>query len=250
MKKNVLNLTMVLLASLFCNVRGYTQDGDGSSKSNSGIITYQDKQLYNIRMAGDKILDLYVDNRKIPADSFYVYNKTIEKIMAQIKKDKMMAEQDRIMSIKDRKGATKDQEQAEKDKLQAEKDQVQAEQDRVLSALDREQAEKNKVGAEKDQAEAEIDQVQAKKDEQQARIDAKHAEEDRQVMKKLIGELISQQIIPDEKSLYSLLFNDHELLVNGKPLPEEIFEKFKTKFPLHPGYGISFHDSSKEELDH
>lgn len=243
MKKNVLNLTMVLLAALICNAQGYAQDGDGSSKPTSGIITYQDTQLYNIRMAGDKILDLYVDNRKIPPDSFYIYNKTIEKIMAQIKKDKIMAEQDRIMAIKDRKEATKDQEQAEKDKLQAEKDQVQAEKDRVWAAEDREQAEKNRV-------EAEIGKEQAKKDEQQARIDAKHAEEDRQVMKNVIGELISQQIIPDEKSLYSLLFNDHELLVNGKPQPEEIFEKFKTKFSLRPGYGISFHNQSKEGLDH
>ena len=147
------------------------------------------------------------------------------------------------MAIKDRKEATKDQEQAEKDKLQAEKDQVQAEKDRVWAAEDREQAEKNKV-------EAEIEKVQSKKDEQQARIDAKHAEEDGKVMKKLIGELISQQIIPDEKSLHSLLFNDHELLVNGKPLPEEIFEKIKTKFSLPPGCGISFHDQSKEDPGH
>ncbi len=195
-------------------------------------------------MAGDKILDLSVDNRKIPPDSFYVYNKTIEKIMAQIKKDKMMAEQDRIMAIKDRKEATKDQEQAEKDKLQAEKDQEQAEKNRVWSARDREQAEKNKV-------EAEIDQVQAKKDEQQARIDAPHAEgPSKVVQKKIISELISKKIIPDEKSLHSLLFNDHELIVNGKPLPEEIFEKFKAKFSIRPGYGISFRYQSTEELDH
>lgn len=241
MKKNVLNYTMAfytaaLLAALFCNAKSYAQDGDGPSKTTSGIITYQDDaHLYNIRMAGDKILDLSVDNRKIPPDSFYVYRKTIEKIMAQTKKDKMMAEQDRIRAMKDREEATKDQEQAEKDKLRAEKDQAQAEQDRVLSARDREQAEKDKV-------EAEIAKAQAKNDEQQARIDAKHAEEDRKVMKKIIGELISQQIIPDENSLHSLLFNDHELIVNGKLQPEEIFEKFKTKFPLPPGYGISFHN--------
>lgn len=216
------------------------------------IINYKSgAEEYTIKMNADKVTDLYVDDKKIPADSFYLYNDVINKIKEQIRKDRAQAEEDRKQAEKDRAQATLDRQQAERDREQAGKDRQQAEKDRLKSKedqrqaeLDRKQAEKDREQAEKDRQQALKDQAQAVEDRKQAEKDRKQAEEDRVIIKSLIEELVKNHIIPDEKSVTSLVLTDDEFTINGKKQPEEVHSTYKAKFLKKPGYRISYRHRS------
>jgi colicin import membrane protein len=206
-------------------------DDDSSTNPVQTIINYKDSQLYNIRTEGDKIVELYVDNRKIPADSFFVYTPLVRRLEEQIKQDRIQAEKDRI--------------QAQKDEVQARIDQVQAMKDADQARRDAEQAKRDAEQAGADKIQAERDAVQAKKDAEQGRLDAIQAEKDRAVMKSLISELVKENLIPDEKSLSSLMLNEFVFVINGKKQSEELLEKFKAKYITRPGTNISYHNDSR-----
>lgn len=180
-------------------------------------INYKNGQeMYNIEISADKVTELYVNDKRIPADSFYVYNGIIDTIKEQIKKDKAQAEDDR-------KQASLDMQQAEKDKIQATTDRAHAEEQRKQAEKDREQA---------------------NKDQAQAETDRKHAEEDRAIIKSLIGELVKEHIIPDEKSITQLVLTSEEFIINGKKQTAELHSKFKAEFLKKPGHSISYNSAS------
>lgn len=232
-------------------------------------ITYKDDRLYNFALEQDKIVELFVDKRKMPADSFYVYQPLVNKLWEQIKKDKAQAEEDEKQALQDKEQAEADAVQARADKVQAEKDAIEAEQDKVQAEEDaveakedkvqaeedRKQAMEDKVQAEKeaqeervqveeDRKQAKLDAVQAQKDRVQAQLDAKQAAEDRAVMKSLLVELVKEGLVPDEKSVRSLHLNEDEFIINGKLQSEELHKKYMTKFLVRPGRSISY---SREE---
>lgn len=180
-------------------------------------INYKNGQeMYNIEMSADKVTGLYVNDKKIPADSFYLYNSIIDKIKEQIKKDKAQAEEDR-------KQAALDMQQAEKDKTQATTERTHAQEQRK-------QAEKNRE--------------QAVEERKLAELDRKQAEEDRALIKNLIEELIKDDIIPDGKSVTQLMLTNEEFIINGKKQSEELHSKFKAKFLKKPGHSISYRSVS------
>ena len=225
-------------------------------------ITYKDDRLYNFALEQDKIVELFVDKRKMPADSFYVYQPLVNKLWEQIKKDKAQAEEDEKQALQDKEQAEADAVQARADKVQAEKDAIEAEQDKVQAEEDRKQAMEDKVQAEKeaqeervqveedrkqaklDAVQAQRDREQAQKDRVQAQLDAKQAAEDRAVMKSLLVELVKEGLVPDEKSVRSLHLNEDEFIINGKLQSEELHKKYMTKFLVRPGRSISY---SREE---
>lgn len=180
-------------------------------------INYKNGQeMYNIEMSADKVTELYVNDKRIPADSFYVYNGIIDTIKEQIKKDKAQAEDDR-------KQASLDMQQAEKDKIQATTDRAHAEEQRKQAEKDREQA---------------------NKDQAQAQTDRKQAEEDRAIIKSLIGELVKEHIIQDEKSITQIVLTSEEFIINGKKQTAELHSKFKAEFLKKPGHSISYNSAS------
>jgi len=229
-------------------------------------INYKNGQeMYNIEISADKVTELYVNDKRIPADSFYVYNGIIDTIKEQIKKDKAQAEDDRkqasldmqqaekdkIQATTDRAHAEEQRKQAEKDREQANKDQAEAETDRKQAEKDREQVERYKTRATTDRAhaeeqrkQAEKDREQANKDQAQAETDRKHAEEDRAIIKSLIGELVKEHIIPDEKSITQLVLTSEEFIINGKKQTAELHSKFKAEFLKKPGHSISYNSAS------
>lgn len=223
------------------------------------LINYKNgSERYTIKMTADKVTELYVDDKKIPADSFYLYNDIVNKIKEQIKKDKAQAEEDRKQADKDRAQAALDRQQAEKDRQQAERDREQAEKDRQQAEKDRakskddqgqaelyrKQAEKDREQAEKDRQQALKDQAHAVEDRKQAEKDRKQAEEDRALVKNLLEELVKAHIIPDEKSVTSLVLTDDEFTINGKKQSAELHKSFKAKFLKKQGYSISFGNRS------
>jgi chemotaxis protein histidine kinase CheA len=240
-------------SSAHSNSNNYLNINDDSSVNPVQTrINYKNGQeMYNIEMSADKVTGLYVNNKKIPADSFYLYNGIIDKIKEQIKKDKAQAEEDRKQASldmqqaeKDKTQATTDRAHAQEQRKQAEKDREQANKDQAQAETDRKQAEKNREQAKKYRQQALEDQAEAVEERKLAELDRKQAEEDRALIKNLIEELVKDDIIPDGKSVTQLMLTNEEFIINGKKQLEELHSKFKAKFLKKPGHSISYRSVS------
>ena len=263
MKTTFLKQSILSAALLVCitttNAQNETKSGrssnqymsineDSSVNPPQSIISYRDGQKqYDIKMENDKVIELYVDHKKIAPDSFYLYNNIINKIKLQIKQDRIQAQQDMKQAELDMVQAKKDQEQATEDMKQAELDKLEAMKDQEQYEIDKKQAMADKVQADEDQKQylidkkqAVADMEQAKLDQKQAELDKKQAEEDKALMKSLITDLIKDQLIPNEKSLSTLTLTDDEFIINGKKQSAELLNKYKAKFIKNPGYNISY----------
>jgi hypothetical protein len=243
---------------------------DSSVSPVQTVITYKKNgPLYHIRMTDDKVIELSVDGRKIPADSFYVYDALTKKLALQIKADKAEAKLDKEQAEKDGLQANQDREQAAKDELQSKEDRVQAEKDRLLEKLDAEQSARDKVEAEIEEVQARMekveaenekemalaearemeedrkqavkDRIQAVEDRNQANRDRIQAAEDRAILKKLISEIIKEGLVPDEKSLHSLSLDKDDFFINGKQQSDTLQKKFREKFNIKADTNISYH---------
>lgn len=230
-------------------------DDDSSVNPVQTIVAYcRGRDKYDFTVAGNKLLELYVNNRKIPADSFYVYNSLVKRLSEQIKKDRVQAEEDRRQAALDRQQAERDRQQGVKDQAQAEEDRKQAELDRQQAERDRQQSLKDQAEAGEDRKQADLDRQQAERDRQQAvkdraqaeedrkqaELDRQQAEEDRKLIDSLLNDIVTAQIVPDRKSIKHVILDDDELIVNGKLQPEEIFRKFKTKYVKKSGYSLNW----------
>jgi len=262
MKKIIFHSSLLWVASIALSltvraqkIRSMSIIDDSSSRPVRTVIICKDGPLYNITLVEDKVLELSVDGRKVPADSFYVYDALIKRIVVQMKrdrvqakldqeqamKDQVQAERDQVQAMRDQVQSAKDQQQAVRDKMQAERDQDQGGQDRIQAQKDKQQAERDQAQAQRDKMQAERDQQQAVRDREQAQRDIKFAEEDKVLLKGLIGEVIKDGLAPDEKSVGSVYLDEYEFVLNGKKQSGEIFTKYKGKFLGGRHSTISFH---------
>jgi hypothetical protein len=180
---------------------------------------------YKMKTVKGEMTEFSVDGKSIPAANWGDYRSVINQINEQVEKDKIQAKQDRVQAVTDRAQAKMDRVQADRDKEQAVKDRAQADKDR-------EQAVKDRAQAEKDREQAKLDRIQADKDRAQAA-------EDRKMMASLIDDLINDKIVPDKQSIEDLVISKNGMVVNGIQQPENVFKKYKEKYPrfAHLTYG-------------
>lgn len=194
------------------NVTSTRSDGSGETH----IDYVEDGHRYKIRLDGSKIVEMYVDGKKVPEADYAKYEPKVKVILEQIEKDRKQAEMDRAQAEKDRQQAAKDREQADKEREQARRDREQAERDRGQAQRDRQQAERDRSQAQKDRAQAEIDR--------------KKAEEDRKLVEALFEELVTEKLVEDRQSLTSLELDDAKLVINGKEQPQSVHSRYKQKY--------------------
>jgi hypothetical protein len=171
-------------------VRSKTTRAQGDSESstrlsierdrNNGVqqINYQkDGDDYKIWLLNDKIVDLYINNKKIEEADYPKYQSMIDKLLEQMKEDRARAE-------KDRERAQEDRRRAEGDRREAERHREQAERDRRLANEHRQRAEDDRRHAARAHEQAERDRERANRDRERAEHDRARADDDRRHVEK------------------------------------------------------------------
>ncbi len=251
MKKMILSRVVIMFTAVMCIAQAQAQkkpavktekrpltrdsylniENDSMNLNGDDMVTYREgSQHYKIRMKDDKVVEMYVNDQRIPEPDFDKYKEVIGKIRVQIKKDKEQAEIDRQQALRDQAEAVKDQEQAEKDEEQAKLEEKEAQEERVRSREDAKQAELDRKQAIKDIEQARLDQAQAMKDMEQAKLDRKQAEEDRRIYQGVVADLISGKIIRNEDELHELRLTNTELIVNGATQSDNLHQKLRAKY--------------------
>lgn len=222
------------------------------------ITLHKSNEVYKIKVTNEKIVEMYIDDKKVPESDFAKHASMVKEILEQVKRDEEQAARDREQAERDRRQADKDRQQAEKDRQQADRDRERADQDRVQanqhreqaerdraqSQRDREQADKDRAQAERDRQRADQDRVQAgrdreqaerdrrqaDKDRAQAEIDRKQAEEDRKKMAAFFEDLVKENIVGSKEEVRVAELTDESFIVNDKKQPDAIHRKFKSKY--------------------
>lgn len=196
------------------------------------IRTSRDGKVYELAVVNEQITSFSIDGKIIPKASWGEYSKEIAVIREQLAVDKIQAK--------------KDQQQAQLDQQQATRDQQQAQKDQKNALLDQQQAKRDQQQARKDQEQAKRDQQQARKDQQQAVKDQQQAAADQKLLNALIGDLISDHIIPNKKALLNLTLNSAEMRVNGQMQPGTVFNRYKEKYSRVSGRNFYYSYSGEE----
>jgi hypothetical protein len=156
-------------------------------RNNNGVqqINYQkDGDDYKIWLLNDKIVDLYINNKKIEEADYPKYQSMIDKLLEQMKEDRARAEKDRERAQEDRRRAEGDRREAERHREQAERDRRRANEHRERAEDDRRHAMKAHEQAERNRERAERDRERANRDRERAEHDRARADDDRRHVEK------------------------------------------------------------------
>jgi hypothetical protein len=229
-------------------------ESDGTRINESRIRFDKEDKSYSLKLVDDKVTELIVDGKTVPADSMHLYKELIDSIIAQMEKDRAQAAEDRKQAALDREQAQRDRAQAIRDRAQAEKDRAQAQQDRARAEgdrermnsdrqqaqKDREQASRDREQAIRDRAQAEKDREQAQRDRAQAVIDRKQAEEDRALIKSLLETAVKDGLVTSTNAVSQLELSGDGFWINDKKQSAEMHAKYKAAFLKKEGSRLSF----------
>lgn len=252
MKTKYIWLMGILLASATAMAQtspGKTAYNDDSHNSYDHINITNGKRLehiqmewnsktYKMELVDNKMTDLYVNGEKIPAAEWSKYSDVIAAIREQIRKNQEQAVRNEIQAKKNQEQvqvnevqARKNQEQAVRNQEQAVKNQEQVKVNQVQNVHNEEQAKANQHQAVVNQEQAKANQEQAVRNQEQAKRNEEQAAENERFIKGLTEDLVNDKIIPDANSLHEVTYNSHEMTVNGVKQSDEVFKRYKEKYP-------------------
>jgi len=241
MKKKIFNRALLCFAATLLLTSGNAQKKEQAAKKNpsnaevtiktegnivtdGNIVNYKEgDHNYSFIIKGDKITDLYVDNKKIPDSDYPKYKSAINTILLQIKKDKEQAQLDMMQANQYQKQAKLDMEEAQLSKQKAEQDMQQAK-------IEKQKAEQN--------------QQIAMKDMEKAKLDKLTAEEDQKLLNSLLGEIVNEKIVSNEDAISSIILNSSEFIVNGIKQSNSLHQKFKTKYLKDSNSQLNFQNTN------
>lgn len=197
---------------------------DHSNGPGESTINYkEDGHQYRIRMKDGKILEMFVDDRKVEEADYPKYEASVKRILERIEAD--------------RPEAQKHREEAEKHRAQAEVHRAEAEKHRAQAEIIREQARNNRERADKDREEAEVHAVHAKKAREEAEthrkraeIDRAHAEEERKAYEAFIDELVKDKLVESRSAIKNITLDKNEFVIDGVKQGAAVHERYKTKY--------------------
>ena len=211
----------------------------------------RDDHQYKIRMTGNKITEMFRDGVKVAPEDYSKYESLINEVLAEVKKqreeaEKMrqeaevqrkQAEKQRLEAEKQRKEADVQRQQAEKQREEAEQQRKQADVFRAEAEKQRTEASKMRLEAEQQRkkadefrAEAEVQRKEAEKQRAEAEIQRKEAEKTRELMEKMLDEIVSEKITGSRDELKTILLDDKEFVVNGEKQSDKLHRQFKAKY--------------------
>lgn len=208
------------------NINSINSDGSGEMQMNYT----QDGQRYKVKVNDSKIVELYIDDKKIPESDFAKYEPGIKKILAQVEEDRKQANIARAEAEKHRQQASKDRELVHKMREQAETNREQMHKLRLQAEQDRKRVSEERIHANREREKATLHRQDAEKHRAQAEIHRKKAEEDRKQMQMMFDELVNDKLVTDRESLTSLELDESKLVVNGKEQPADIHQRYKQKY--------------------
>jgi len=108
-------------------------DDDSSVSPVQTVVSYKNEHdTYDFTMALGKVIEMYVDDRKIPADSFYLYNNVVNIIKAQVERDRKQLAYDRQQAENDRRLFELDSKRVTGDNNHAHEEDARAGNDRIM----------------------------------------------------------------------------------------------------------------------
>jgi hypothetical protein len=204
-------------------------------------------KVIKVKFVDSKMTELYVNGQKIPAADWGKYDNDLAAIREQKQRNQ---EQARLNEIQ----AKKNQEQEKLNAIQEKKNAEQAVRNREQESLNAIQEKKNAEQALRNQEQERLNAIQEKKNAEQAmrnqeqerlnaiqeKKNAEQAAENERMMNQLTTDLVTDKIIPNDKSLRTLTFRDGAMIVNGVKQSDSIYKKYIEKYSRISKGGFSY----------
>lgn len=204
---------------------------DHSNGPGESTINYkEDGHQFRIRIKNEKILEMFVDDRRVDEADYPKYEASVKKILERIEADRAEAQKHREQAEKHRAQADVYRAEAEKHRAQAEIVREQARHDRERADKDREHAEEARKNAEVHVAHAKKAREEAETHRKRAAIDRAHAEEDRKAYEAFFDELVKDKLVESRSAVKNITLDKHEFVIDGVKQAAEIHERYKSKY--------------------
>jgi len=206
---------------------------------------------YKVVKLNDEIAYLVVNDEKIPKDKMGDYSDLLKKINAQLERmkeeqkirDKEQEQRNAEQAIRNKEQEQRNAEQVIRNKQQEQRNAEQAERNEEQEKRNAQQVQQNEEQKRRDaeqlirnkeQEQRNAEQVIRNKEQEQRNAEQvirnKQQEQRNAELKKLITDLIDDNIIKEKKGLSSFSLSDDEFIVNGVKQSPEIFKKYKAKY--------------------
>ena len=229
----------------------------GDANTNDTIITNRNGHRYRLILTETGITGLNVDGREIPREEIGKYRPVTESILrnvSQLQNDEKQEQADKQrleIEMKERDAALRqlaiDQKRMEKEQIEMEgmeKEQMEKERNEML---------KKEVELKRDQEQQAKDQeamlkaqLQEQSDKEQMGKDLEKLEKDKlteETTRSIIFDILKDRLVKSEKGLDSFFLSSGVFVINGKPQPDEILQRYKSKYIHEAAEQYSFSSS-------